>query len=145
VSGTPRDYRCDRCGTEFLPFRSGVACPSCSVPAGEELPIVHAVFEAYAANLDRFGTGVPPTIAVGSLWDDYLYRGLFFLRALDGRRPRESEESVLERALTSVEGSKGPGWRGHIEDFYRSLLRARRGTWRSRRDARAAERPEREK
>lgn len=128
-----RDYRCMRCKTPFLPFRSGVPCPSCARPADAELPIVAAVLRTYAENLARHGAGVPPTITVGTTWDDYLFRGLFFLRALDSRRPRESEETVLARSVTMVDGSKGTGWRGHLEDFYRTILRARHGPLRPRR------------
>ena len=140
MSGILGDYRCVRCGTPFLPFRSGVPCPACAIPADGEAPIVPAVLRAYEENVSRYGAGVPPTITVGTLWDDYLFRGLFFLKALDGRRPRESEEAVLGRSITMVDASSGSGWRGHLEDFYRTILRARRGPLGRRRS-----RPEREK
>ena len=100
-AGAPEEHRCVRCGTAYLPFRRGVPCPSCGVPSTSESGIVPAVLDAYARNLRDTGRPIPLTIQVATLWDDYLYRGLFFLKAVDGRRPRESEGSVIARMVES--------------------------------------------
>ena len=119
------DARCRRCGTPFLAFRRGVPCPSCGIPSDDAVPIVDAVLRTYEENMRATGRPIPAMIRVQSLWDDYLYRGLFLLKALDGRRPRESEEAVLTRLTDLPNGSVGPGWRGHVLDFYREVLRTR--------------------
>ncbi len=116
--------RCSRCGTRFLPFRGGDACPGCSLPAKEHLPIVEAALQAYGENCKIHGDAVPPVIEVRDLWDDYLYRALFFLKALDRRRPRETEEQILRESLEVLDHGMGPGWRAHLEAYYRAVLRA---------------------
>ncbi|OGS62108.1 MAG: hypothetical protein A3K59_03550 [Euryarchaeota archaeon RBG_19FT_COMBO_69_17] len=125
-AGAPEEHRCVRCGTAYLPFRRGVPCPSCGVPSTSESGIVPAVLDAYARNLRDTGRPIPLTIQVATLWDDYLYRGLFFLKAVDGRRPRESEGSVIARMVEIPNGLNGGAWRAHVADFYRELLHVRR-------------------
>ena len=63
---------------------------------------------------------------MGSTWDDYLWRGLFFLKAIDGRGSRETEDAVIERLVSVPSGARGPTWQEHARDFYREILRARR-------------------
>lgn len=126
LAGAPEEHRCGRCGTAYLPFRRGVPCPSCGVPSTSESGIVPAVLDAYARNLRDTGRPIPLTIQVATLWDDYLYRGLFFLKAVDGRRPRESEGAVIARMVEVPNGLYGPGFRTHVAEFCREILRVRR-------------------
>ena len=126
MAAPDEEPRCGRCGAAFLAFRRGVPCPSCGVPSDREAPIVRAVLRAYAENVRILGRPVPSTIRVANTWDDYLYRGLFFLKALDSRRPRETDEAVVDRILQIPEETSAPGWRAHLVDFYREIARARR-------------------
>ncbi|HLE54672.1 MAG TPA: hypothetical protein VI999_05500 [Thermoplasmata archaeon] len=118
--------RCPACGTAFLAFVERVPCPSCGRPADDADDIVALALLAYAENHRLYGRAIPPVIRVQTLWDDYLYRALFFLKALDDRAPRESEEAVLERTLDALMRAMGSGWRSHLEAYYRAVVRARR-------------------
>ncbi len=69
---------------------------------------------------------MPPTFEVRNLWEDYLYRGLFFLRAYDARGTRETAQTVIDRSLDVPPGPSAQGWRSHYSEFYQELLRARR-------------------
>jgi len=94
------------------------------LPAAEHLPIVEAALEAYEENLRAHGNAVPPFIEVRGLWDDYVYRALFFLKALDRRRPRDTEEQILREHLEILDQGLGAGWRTHLEAYYRAVLHA---------------------
>ncbi len=120
------ELRCPACGTAFLAFVEQVPCPSCGRPADGIDDIVAAALLAYAENHRLYGRAIPPVIRVQTLWDDYLYRALFFLKALDDRAPRDSEEAVVERTLEALTRAMGSGWRTHLEAYYRAVLRARR-------------------
>lgn len=110
----------------FLAFREGVPCPSCGVPSDGFVPIVESVLRAYEDNVRAHGQPVPATLHVENLWDDYVYRGLFLLRALDSRPTRETEDALLSRVADIPNGIAPSGWKAHVLDYYREILRARR-------------------
>lgn len=118
--------RCLSCGMAYLAYRPGLPCPGCGRPSTESSDVVAESLRMYDENVRLYGRPIPPVIAVRSLRDDYLYRALFFLKALDERGPRESEERVVGRSLDALSAAD-PGWRDHLEGFYREVLRARRG------------------
>ncbi len=120
--------RCPGCGTAFLVFAESVPCPGCGRPADGLDDIVGAALRAYAENHRLYGRGLPPVIRVQTLRDDYLYRALFFLKALDDRGPRDSEEAVVERTLEALAAATDPRWRAHLEAYYREVLTSRRRT-----------------
>ncbi len=122
-SGEPR---CGRCGTAFLVFREGIPCPRCASPASGTSRIIEAVLQAREDHVRAFGSPVPPTFEVRNLWDDYLYRGLFFLRAYDDRGTRETAQAVIDRVVRVPPGPSAQGWRSHYVEFYQELLRTRR-------------------
>lgn len=118
--------RCPTCGTHFLAYVKATPCPGCGRTATADSAIVADALRAYAENERLYGRPLPPLIRVQSLHDDYLYRALFFLKALDERGPRETEESVVLRSLGALAAASDPRWRAHLEGFYRALLAARR-------------------
>ncbi len=119
------DPRCPSCGTPFLGFREHTPCPSCRRPADGTCDIVAVALRTYTANHRAYGQAIPPVIHIQSPWDDYLYRGLFFLKALDDRAPHESEEAVVDRTLDAVAATTGPRWRAHLESYCQEVLKAR--------------------
>lgn len=120
------DPRCPGCGTHFLVYKDPTACPGCGRPASADSGIVADALRTYEENEREYGRALPPVIRVQCLRDDYLYRALFFLKALDDRGSHETEEAVIERSLASLATATDPRWRAHLEGFYREVLVARR-------------------
>jgi len=126
MSAPRREHRCAGCGATFVAFRRALPCPVCGRTAGESAPILDTILRAYDENVRAHGAPVPPSFEVRDAWDDYLYRGLFFLRAYDSRGPRDTAETVIARMLADSTTASDEGWRAHFAEFYRELLRARR-------------------
>lgn len=126
MGAPPREHRCAGCGATFVAFRRALPCPACGRSAGEPAPILDKVLQTYEENLRAHGAPVPPTFEVRDIWDDYLYRGLFFLRAYDSRGPRDTADSVISRMLAGGTTAASEGWRAHFAEFYHELLRTRR-------------------
>lgn len=120
------ESRCPACGAAFLAFAEATPCPGCGRPADGDADIVPAALRAYEENHRLYGHAIPPVIRVQTLWDDYLYRALFFLKALDDREPRTSEEAVVDHTLDALTAATDPKWRSHLEAYYREVLKARR-------------------
>lgn len=117
--------RCPACGTRFLAYKNATLCPGCHRAMAADSGIVAEALRVYADNERTYGRAIPPVIRVQSLRDDYLYRALFFLKALDDRGPHETEESVILRSLEALATATDPGWRAHLEGFYREVLAGR--------------------
>lgn len=117
--------RCPSCGTRFLAFQRTTPCPGCGTAVPGDPAIVGEALRTYAANRKAYGRPIPPVIRIQSLRDDYLYRGLFFLKALDERRAHETEEDVIARSLEGLGSAASPRWREHLEAYYREILAAR--------------------
>lgn len=121
------ETRCPSCGSRFLAFLRVTPCPGCGAANPGSSDIVAEVLRTYAANVRDYGRPIPPVIHIRSLRDDYLYRALFFLKALDERRATETDEEIMARSLETLGPAADPGWRGHLEAYYREILAARVG------------------
>ena len=111
----PQDYQCCKCDTYFMPYQDPISvCPECGEPnlqPDDFRDIVEKIVNAVHLHYERFGTHAPPTYAVLSLVDHYVY---YFGAVADGIAERGMPRALyIEEVIATEIGD----WKEHLREL----------------------------
>ena len=115
------EHKCQRCGTNYIPFDTDVPCPKCGLVESERYDLVGTAVESTLYNLKRYGSYKPWAWRESTFGDRILLRLFHVLQAdydAGGVPPFEERVDTWVNTVMNwgdevylAPSSRTPGWR----------------------------------